>query len=288
VRIHHLNCGSLCPVGGRLVDGRSAGLRARLVCHVLLIEAPTGLVLVDSGLGTRAVADAAGWLGRGPVAMLAPRLDASETAAAHVRRLGFSVDDVRDIVITHLDLDHAGGIADFPQARIHVHRRELEVALGARGLATAGRYRAVQWRHAPRWVAHEVTTGPESRWNGLEAIRAIDEKSADILLVPLFGHSRGHAGIAVRRDDGSWLLHAGDAYFHEDEMRPRPSCPPLLSALERLDDDDHAARVANQARLRALATSQVATVFCSHDAAELARLQADAVNSARLRYAATP
>jgi glyoxylase-like metal-dependent hydrolase (beta-lactamase superfamily II) len=248
------------------------------VCHVLLIEAPAGLVLVDTGLGTRALADAVGWLGRGPVAMLAPRLDAAETAAAQVRRLGFSVEDVRDIVITHLDLDHAGGIADFPAARVHVHRRELEAALGARSVAAAQRYRAAQWRHAPRWVTHEATSGPEGRWNGFEAVRPLDERAPDILMVPLFGHSRGHSGVAVRRADGSWLLHAGDAYFHEDEMRRVPRCPPLLAAVQRLDDDDHAMRVANQGRLRALAGAGVATVFCSHDAAELARLQSSAVS----------
>jgi len=275
VRIHHLNCGSLCPVGGRLLDGRSAGLRGRLVCHVLLLEAPGGLVLVDTGLGTRAVAAAEEWLGRGPLTMLAPRLDAAETAAAQVRRLGFAVEDVRDIVVTHLDLDHAGGIADFPSARVHVHRRELEAALGARG-AAGQRYRAAQWRHAPRWVTHEAQGGPEGRWNGFDAVRPLDERAPDVLLIPLFGHSRGHSGVAVRRDDGSWLLHAGDAYFHEDEMRRVPSCPPLLVAVQRLDDVDHATRVANQGRLRALAGAGVATVFCSHDAAELARLQARA------------
>ncbi|MFD0510570.1 MBL fold metallo-hydrolase [Streptomyces aureus] len=31
--------------------------------------------------------------------------------------LGYAVDDVRHIVLTHLDLDHAGGLPDFPRAR---------------------------------------------------------------------------------------------------------------------------------------------------------------------------
>ncbi len=29
-------------------------------------------------------------------------------------------------------------------------------------------------------------------------------------LVPLFGHTRGHCGVAVRTEQG-WLFHAGDA-----------------------------------------------------------------------------
>ena len=41
MRVHHLNCGSMRPYGAP--DG--------LVCHVLLVETGTGLVLVDTGLG---------------------------------------------------------------------------------------------------------------------------------------------------------------------------------------------------------------------------------------------
>lgn len=39
----------MCPVGGRLVDGFSRGLTAKLVCHCLLVETEQGLVLVDTG-----------------------------------------------------------------------------------------------------------------------------------------------------------------------------------------------------------------------------------------------
>jgi hypothetical protein len=48
MRVHHLNCGTLRPAGGRYTDGRSPVLaRARLVCHCLLAESDAGLVLVD-------------------------------------------------------------------------------------------------------------------------------------------------------------------------------------------------------------------------------------------------
>lgn len=54
MRVHHLNCGCMCPVGGALFDGYSGGLTACLVCHCLLIETDTnGLILVDTGFGQR-------------------------------------------------------------------------------------------------------------------------------------------------------------------------------------------------------------------------------------------
>ena len=38
MRVHHLNCGCMCPLGGALMDGVSSGPTARLACHCLLIE----------------------------------------------------------------------------------------------------------------------------------------------------------------------------------------------------------------------------------------------------------
>jgi len=59
MRIHHLNCISSCPLGGRLMDGRTPGVLARgaLCCHCLLVETAASLVLVDTGFGLRDVAD---------------------------------------------------------------------------------------------------------------------------------------------------------------------------------------------------------------------------------------
>ena len=49
MRIHHLNCGTDCPLGGALFDGRSVSPLGRLVCHCLLIETDAhGLVLIDT------------------------------------------------------------------------------------------------------------------------------------------------------------------------------------------------------------------------------------------------
>lgn len=80
MRVHHLNCGSLRPLGGRLVDGEPGLLRTgRMVCHCLLVETEAGLVLVDSGMGLRDVADPAGRLGRRFLRLTRPVLRAEET-----------------------------------------------------------------------------------------------------------------------------------------------------------------------------------------------------------------
>jgi len=125
--IHHLNCATLRPLGS--FGGRVAP--PRIVAHCLLVERPDGLTLVDSGLGRDDIARPSR-LGRPFVSALRPALVEAETAAAQVVALGHRVEDVTDIVLTHLDLDHAGGIPDFPHARVHVYGGELDAALNPR------------------------------------------------------------------------------------------------------------------------------------------------------------
>jgi glyoxylase-like metal-dependent hydrolase (beta-lactamase superfamily II) len=90
----------------------------------------------------------------------------------------------------------------------------------------------------------------------------------EILLVPLAGHTWGHAGVAVDTGNG-WLLHAGDAYFFRGEMGETYRCPPGLAGYQRLMEVDRAARLANQARLRALARGGDVRIVSAHDPVEL-------------------
>jgi glyoxylase-like metal-dependent hydrolase (beta-lactamase superfamily II) len=247
--------------------GRTRLMPDRLVAHCLLIEGDTGLTLVDTGIGTGDVADPRR-LGAPFVAAVGAALDLEETAVMQVRALGHDPADVRDVVVTHLDLDHAGGLGDFPQARVHVHADELVAARTRRHPKEKGRYIRAQWAHGPDWVEH----GPGGEdWYGFDAVRAVGE---DVLLVPLPGHSRGHSAVAVRRPSGGWFLHAGDAYFfHAEKLQP-PRCPSGLRAFQNLVQMDRRARLANAERLRELHARHAAdvTVFSAHDARELEAL----------------
>lgn len=268
--VHHLNCGTLRPPGGRLVNGSGSLLgSARMVCHCLLVETEHGLVLVDTGIGTADVRSGSATLGRGWVTLIRPELSRAETAAAQVVRLGYRIEDVRHIVLTHLDLDHAGGLADFPRAKVHVHETEY-LAAGRSGKVETARYRADHWKHGPDWAVHR--SGGES-WFGFEAVRDLPGLPPEILFIPLAGHSRGHAGVAVRTEQG-WLLHAGDAFFSQRQLDPvRPSAPPLLRAFENVMQFDGRARRENQRQLRELVRSRgrELEVFSSHDPSEFDR-----------------
>jgi glyoxylase-like metal-dependent hydrolase (beta-lactamase superfamily II) len=242
-----------------------------MVCHCLLLEAAGGLVLIDTGLGTDDVAAPRERLGRAFVAVTRPVLREAETAIAQIRRLGFSPSDVRHILVTHLDLDHAGGLPDFQDAQVHVFEDEHHAAMQPT-LRERARYRPAHFAHGPRWVLHRPPPGGE-RWMGFEHVRDLPGLPPDVLIVPVTGHTRGHSAIAVRQGE-RWLLHCGDAYFHEGEMDPRGRrCSPGLDLFQRLVQIDGAARWQNQERLRELARDHGdrVRVFCAHDPSELSR-----------------
>jgi glyoxylase-like metal-dependent hydrolase (beta-lactamase superfamily II) len=245
---------------------------ARLVCHCLLVEGADRLVLVDTGFG---VADTQNprQLRREFTVMVRPHLAAAETAVSQIRALGFEPNDVREIVTTHLDLDHSGGLPDFPEANVHLLGRELEAAMSP-GWRERARYPAAHWAHDPRWVKHD-SDGDD--WFGFESVRILPSSDAEILLIPLLGHTLGHTGVAIKQGD-RWLLHCGDAFFHYGEVQTPAHCPAGLGAFQVLNQLDGPARRQNRERLRELAQrhGDGVELICSHDPSMFDRYQSAA------------
>jgi glyoxylase-like metal-dependent hydrolase (beta-lactamase superfamily II) len=106
--------------------------------------------------------------------------------------------------MTHLHFDHAGGLPDFPGAQIHVHRREYKAMRHPRTLLDLA-YDPSDFIHGPLWVPYD---GADSSWLGFEAVRL--PFTPEMYLVPLFGHTRGHCGVAIQ-DGSSWVFHCADA-----------------------------------------------------------------------------
>ena len=266
--IHHINCGTLCPAGGRLISGEGGLTGAKMICHCLLIEAGDELILVDTGFGADDARHPYKRLGIPFNVGIRPKPELADTAIERVKAMGHDPADVRRIACTHLDLDHAGGLPDFPDADVHVFAPERRAAVDPK-LLDRPRYPACHISHGPKWVSHE--TGGDT-WMGFESVRIMEGADVEIALIPLLGHSRGHSAIAVRDGDG-WLMHCGDAYFHHGQVEQPPHCPPALLAFQKLMAEDGSARVRNLARLQELARDHGDEVrlFCAHDPVELER-----------------
>lgn len=92
---------------------------------------------------------------------------------------------------------------------------------------------------------------------------------SEVLLVPLFGHTLGHCGVAVQQGS-RWVLHVGDAYYLRAELATDEH-PVSGLAATRADDDE--LRRAALEELRRLARNHAGEIdlVCYHDASELPR-----------------
>lgn len=274
MKIHHLNCGSMCPICQKLINGHGSYLKpAKLICHVLLIEHDNKLVLVDTGYGLKDIAQPKTRLGGLFLKLTRPKLDPQETAFEQIKALGFSPSDVSDIVPTHLDLDHIGGASDFPNARIHVYAKELDYVLKPNRKDRL-RFRKAQLQDISTWQRH---ANINAQWYGFDAIDLTEQLGFEMKMIPLIGHTLGHVGVAVKTDE-SWLLHCGDAYFHHSQISAQPNVPTGLAWFERQVQTDQAERIATQEKLRALHQAHPEIeLFCAHDPVELERYQSSAL-----------
>jgi glyoxylase-like metal-dependent hydrolase (beta-lactamase superfamily II) len=181
-KIHHVNFGTMQAIP---VDPNSI-----TACHCLVLEDVNGLVLVDTGLGLIEMQHPKERFGESLLNTWGFTIDEGLTAIRQLQNRGYDPADVKHIIITHLDVDHAGGLRDFPHATVHLAAEEL-ANLDARN----PRYLYNQFDHGPKWQTHGKSS---ERWFGLEARDLGLGLSSAAKLIPLFGHSRGHCGVAIQ------------------------------------------------------------------------------------------
>jgi glyoxylase-like metal-dependent hydrolase (beta-lactamase superfamily II) len=274
MQIHHINCGTsynlLTP--GVYGDG-NIFKRIPLITHCLLVETEEGLLLVDTGFGTRDYVNptlsvdiftSLGMYNR----------DVEETALRQVIGQGYRPEDVRHIAITHMHLDHVGGLPDFPWANVHIFADEYQAITQPRNIEERFVCRREHWSHEPDWVVHNLG---DDQWFGFDRTPSVNLGDTEFFLLPLPGHTRGHCGVVVRTPEG-WLVHCGDSYVYHGDIHPEePFYPPWFKTSMILIKPVKAFRALGKhsPRLRTLLRDHgdEVSIFCSHDPYELTRFQ---------------
>jgi glyoxylase-like metal-dependent hydrolase (beta-lactamase superfamily II) len=250
LRVYHLNCLTIVTPANDLVSG-----------HCLLLENKGKLALVDTGIGLSDCLRPTERIGQPLIDMVGYRFDENQTALRQIQALGLDPASVTDCIISHFDNDHIGGLPDFPQATVHAGIEEL-------GNFHSGnpRYLKLPLEHNPTVKAYSQSNVD---WFGFEARSVNAGIDAEILLIPLFGHTLGHCGVAVKKIDGTWLLYAGDAYYLRAELT-NPGHP--VNELAKIRADDNDSRLASVDKIRKLVNAHPGTEFFGyHDIEEFRR-----------------
>lgn len=246
IEIYHLNCVKIVSPISENVCG-----------HCLLLKENDQLILVDTGIGLLDTQNSTERIGQQLIDMVGYNFDESQTAFRQIENLGLDPGKVTDCIISHLDNDHIGGLADFPQATVHVGIEEYENFQSGNH-----RYLKTPLFHNPVIKTYEPT-GLD--WFGFEARKLPINIETEILLIPLFGHTLGHCGVAIEMDN-HWLFYIADAYYLKLELVD--SNHPV-NELAKIRADDNALRVSTLEKIRKLIKAQSSIeIFGYHDIEE--------------------
>jgi len=244
--IYHLNCVKIVSPYADNVCG-----------HCLLLKQKDRMALIDTGIGLLDSQLPEERIGHELVKITGYQFDENQTAVRQIERLGLNPVQVADCIISHLDNDHIGGLADFPHATVHVGSEEYEhYMLGN------PRYLKIPLQHNP----DIKTYGTSDRlWFGLEARKVATALDVEMLLIPLPGHTLGHCGIAIKNDD-RWLFYVADAYYLREELS---DIDHPVHELAEMRADDNKLRIDTLEKIRRLMQDHPEIeIFGYHDISE--------------------
>ena len=216
--------------GGHLLDLRLARHAItgnppnRVPCPCFLIRHPSaGAILVDTGLHPSVGTDPRANFGGLAARVAKPELAPGEDAPAQLREKGIHPSQVAVVVMTHLHVDHASAISEFPQSTFIVSDAEWEAA------TTVGRPLLHGYRHAHYDFAFDYRTVDMTR-GGISSYatfgRAFDlfgDGSIHLAYTP--GHSAGHVSVIARLSTREFVI-GGDAIYTMRQLEPGAPMPP--------------------------------------------------------------
>jgi glyoxylase-like metal-dependent hydrolase (beta-lactamase superfamily II) len=221
-----------------------------------VIEHPEGLMAVDTGLGAHIPAPRT-FRGFPPT----PETSADRELGPLMRERGLDPQDVRRVILTHLDWDHTGGLHHVEGAEVLVHR--AEIAFGRTRMGRL-RYRPSVWPAAFEPKVYDLAPEPY----GVFPSSLTVTDAGDVRVVPLPGHSPGQVGVVVEDGDATLLFCADHMlradWFSEDLRADR------LVMLGPFAKDD--ARTTSR-RLRSFVAKRPTVLLPAHDADAPRRLE---------------
>lgn len=219
------------------------------------IEHPEGVIVVDTGAAAH-LKSLPRWH---PYFRFAVRFDIEpeQEVGPQLRGLGIGARDVKTVVLTHLHIDHDGGLAHFPHSRILASAGEIARTSGIAG-AMLG-YLPKRW---PKWFAPEPLAWQPTAY-GPFASSARISAAGDVIAVPTPGHTPNHLSVVVRDGDHEIML-AGDASYLESTM--------LSGTVDGVSPDETVA-AATLARIREFCSQRPVVYLPAHDPHAAQRLR---------------
>ena len=228
-----------------------------LPVYAWVIEHEEGIIVVDTGETSRVHQNGyfPSWH---PFYRRAARFSGhpDEEIGPQLKALGIANRDVRQVVLTHLHTDHAGGLIHLTGSKTWVSRQELRRASGFGGKVQG--YLPHRW---PKWWQPQFICFDDRPVGPFRQSMSLT-RSGDVLIVPTPGHTPNHVSVLVSGSPSFFV--AGDTSYTERLL--------LEGKVDGVSPDMKIARrTLNQ--IMALAEERPLVYLPSHDPESLLRLQ---------------
>jgi N-acyl homoserine lactone hydrolase len=242
------------------VEGRGHGLLRQLAIftdrnwtewlpiYAWAIDHPEGVIVVDTGQGAHLLETGKSlhpymrW-------EAAFEIDREQEIGPQLRGLGIGPRDVKKVVLTHLHIDHDGGLAHFPNSEILVARGELQASKGF-----IGRVRGYLPNRWPSWFDPTPLDFEGEQFGSFAYSRRLT-KAGDVLAISTPGHTANHVSVVVRDGDTTFFL-AGDTSYNEALM--------LAGKVDGVSADEHVS-IATLGNINRLIQSGPTVYLPTHD-----------------------
>ena len=241
------------------IEGRGHGLLRQLAIFTdrnwtewlpiyAWVDHPEGVIVVDTGQGSHLLETSKSlhpymrW-------EAAFKIEREQEIGPQLRALGIGPRDVKKVVLTHLHVDHDGGLAHFPSSKIFVARGELQASKGFMGRVRG--YLPNRW---PSWFDPAPLDFAAEPFGPFSLSRRLTE-AGDVLAIATPGHTADHVSVVVRDGDTIFFL-AGDTSYNEALM--------LAGKVDGISADEHIS-IATLHNIKRLAQRDSTVYLPTHD-----------------------
>lgn len=211
-----------------MIVGGGSWLRYRQPSQMaVLVQHPQATFLFDTGLGRQVAQQfqTNGWFHRQVFAY-----GDVDPAADQLVRAGWSPDQIKMIVPSHMHWDHISGLVDFPQAQVLV--ADAERAQAQQGTPPAfihSQFDSVQHWQPLRFADRPYVGFPKS----LDLFG-----DGSVVLVPLGGHTVGQVGMFLSLPSGARYFFTGDVTWTLEGVLWPADRSWALRQIVRVDHDE--------------------------------------------------